>query len=81
VHSSLSYKEAVAVWIGRALNWKIRDLQKKYDVDPRRLYEVWEEEVHSGSRLTAMRICRSLFPNVEASFDPHQPRFRRTVIG
>ena len=80
MHIRLSYHEAVAIWIGRSLGWKIRDLQKRYDVDPRRLYEVWEEQTHIGSRLDAMRIWRVLFPGQDFNFDPHQPRFRRTSI-
>lgn len=80
MHTYLTFREAVAIWIGRALDWKIRDLQTKYDVDPRRLYEVWEEEEHVGSREEAIRIWRILFPSVEPNFDPHIPRYRRTNI-
>ena len=80
MHAYLTYREAVAVWIGRALDWKNRDLQTKYDVDPRRLYEVWEEEEHLGSRDDAIRICRILFPGLNANFDRHTPRYRRTNI-
>ncbi len=80
--ASLSFTEAVGSWVGRALGYKKRDLCAKFDVDPRRLYEVWEEQVHPGSRQIAERLCLLLFRSkFEAQdFEPHRPRYKRTAI-
>lgn len=71
--------EAVASWIGRELGMKIRHLESKFDVDPRRLYDVWQEDTHTGSREHAMRLFDLLYPHMipKYGFELHQPRFRR----
>lgn len=80
--SSLSFTEAVGSWVGKALGYKKRDLCAKFDVDPRRLYEVWEEKVHRGSREIAERLCLLLFRFKfrAGDLEPHRPRFKRTAI-
>lgn len=79
--ANLTFHEAAKVWVLRACDWKIRDMQARYDVDPRRLYEVWEEVEHAGSRQRGMRIFQRLFPDAELAgrFDVHKPRYRRTL--
>ena len=78
MRNALNYRESVAVWIARELGWKIRDIHSRYDVDPRRLYEVWTEETHIGSRDDAIRLFRILFPDLDGYFDPHSPKYKRS---
>jgi len=80
-NSSLNHIEASKTWVLRAMGLKIRDIQARYDVDPRRLYDVWEEKDHKGSRTRAIEIFRRLRPHLPISgrFEPHIPRFRRLV--
>jgi len=82
MNSDLTYREAVASWIGRELGWKIRDIQSKYDVDPRRLYEAWEGLTHHGSRDDAIRLFAVLFPSSTPKFGfaLHEPKFCRTGL-
>jgi hypothetical protein len=77
----LTFSEAVAAWIGRELGIKKRDLCARFDVDPRRLYEVWQQEEHVGSREVAIRLFRILFPDRTPiyGFEFHQPKWRRAA--
>jgi hypothetical protein len=80
MRASLTFREAVASWVGRELGIKNRDLCARYDVDPRRLYEVWEEQSHRGSRETAERLFFVFFPlrTPIHGFECHEPKYQRT---
>ncbi len=73
--------EAVASWIGRELGMKKRHLGFKFDVDPRRLYDVWQEDAHVGSRERAIRLFALLYPQIipKYGFETHEPRFQRVA--
>ncbi|KAB2720322.1 hypothetical protein [Brucella intermedia] len=73
--------EATKSWVLRACGWKVRDIQKRFDVDPRRLYDVWEEKEFKGCRYKAMHLFLRLFPGkpIDGLFDKHVPRFQRTL--
>lgn len=73
--------EAEKSWVLRACGWKIRDIQKRFDVDPRRLYDVWEEKDFKNCRFRAMKLFTRLFPGkpMEGLFDRHRPRFQRSI--
>jgi hypothetical protein len=77
----LTETEAVKAWVLRAVGWKVRDIQTRFDVDPRRLYAVWEEVDYRGTRFVAMKLFLRLFPSESVSnkFGKHQPRFRREL--
>ncbi|WP_428698961.1 hypothetical protein [Stappia sp.] len=55
----LTFDEAVEVTLSRWKGEKIRELASRFDVDPRRLYEVWQGQAHPDAvkvahvRLTA----------------------------
>ncbi len=78
-HAKLTHTDAVKSWVLRACGWKLRDIQARFDVDPRRLYEVWEEIECPGSKEAAIKVFRRLLPNqpVKDRFEKHQPRFMR----
>ena len=78
---NLTFVEVSKAWVLRACGYRVRDIQARFDVDPRRLYEAWEEVEHKGSRYRGMRIFARLFPNISPSgrFERHQPRFQRTL--
>jgi len=82
-NGKLTKPEAIKTWVLRAAGWKVRDIQSRFDVDPRRLYDVWEEQTHKGTRSLAIRLFEKLFPNEESAgrFDIHQPRFERRPKG
>ena len=77
----LSSVEAAKAWVLRECGWRVRDIQARFDVDPRRLYEVWEETEHKGSRFKAMALFLRMFrkETLKDRFVPHRPRFRRTL--
>lgn len=53
----LTESDAVDIWIARWLRVRRADLCRRYQCDPRRLYEIWE-----GSRFpTAQGKARALF--------------------
>lgn len=79
--TNLTRIEAVKSWVLRASGWRLRDIQARFGVDPRRLYEVWEESEHKGTRFEAMRLFARLFPSksLENLFEKHKPRYKRTL--
>ena len=82
-HADLSPSEAIKSWVLRECGWKVRNIGKRFDVDPRRLYEVWEEQTHKGSRFRAMQLFLRRFRGVglDGRFEVHKPRFKRTLRG
>lgn len=72
----LTEADAVDIWIARWLRIRPRDLLRRYSCDPRRLYEIWQEERFPGSRAKALDIFLSRFPALADRIDPG-PHMRR----
>lgn len=62
--------DAVDIWIARWLKIRRRDLVSRYDCDPRRLYEIWQEERFAGSRDKALSVFLERFPSLADRIDP-----------
>ncbi|MFA5952057.1 MAG: hypothetical protein WC807_17430 [Hyphomicrobium sp.] len=69
----LSERDAIDIWIARWLRVRRRDLVVRYGCDPRRLYEIWQEERYAGSRTKALAEFRMRFPTLMDRIDsgPH----------
>ncbi len=79
----LTFDDAVVVWIGRWLGVPTRRLARRFDVDSRRLYEVWMLRRHPQSFAEAKRIYRALFPQrlADTDFAEHRQRRRWSIPG
>lgn len=66
----LTADDAVDIWIARWLRVRPKDLVRRYQCDPRRLYEIWEETRFSGSRSQALALLRERYPYLVARIDP-----------
>lgn len=80
-HGQITAVEAVKAWVLRAYGCKVRDICNRFDVDPRRLYEVWEELEFKGSRQKAVELFERKFPKLksEGRFEVHRPRYVRAI--
>ena len=67
---ALSEADAVDVWIARWLRIRRKDILARYECDPRRLYEVWEESRFPGSRKKALELFRKRYPGLEDRINP-----------
>lgn len=67
---ALSEADAVDIWIARWLRIRPRDLIRRYACDPRRLYEIWQEERFPGTRAKALDTFRARFPALADRIDP-----------
>jgi hypothetical protein len=65
----LTEADAIDIWIARWLRVRRKDLCKRYDCDPRRLYEVWSEARFAGSRAKAMALFRERYPTLVERVD------------
>ena len=76
----LTEADAIDIWIARWLRVRRSDLLARYGCDPRRLYEVWQEERFVGSRKKAIEIFQVRHPGLVDRIDygRHQ-RISRTV--
>jgi hypothetical protein len=79
VANALTYHQSVVTWIARELGVKQRRIEARFDVDPRRLFEVWRGEIHPASRDHAIRLFRVIFPGriPKYGFEFHIERYRR----
>ncbi len=70
----LTESDAVDIWVARWMRVRRKDLVARYNCDPRRLYEIWEETRFPGSRDKAMSVVREKFPFLLDSVDmgPHR---------
>src|SRR5688572_16279737 len=66
----LTDADAVDIWIARWHRIRPRDLISRYGCDPRRLYEIWQEERFPGSRSKALDVFRARFPTLANRIDP-----------
>lgn len=66
----LTVEDAVDIWIARWLRVRPKHLVQRYQCDPRRLYEIWEETRFPGSRSKALVLLRERYPYLETRIDP-----------
>ena len=66
----LTEADAIDIWIARWLKVRRRDLIQRYGCDPRRLYEIWQEDSFAGSRDKAMKLFEARFPGLSDRIDP-----------
>jgi hypothetical protein len=71
---ALSADDAVDIWIARWLRVPRKHLIARYECDPRRLYEIWEEKRFSDSRSRALGILAERHPEMLERVDtgPHR---------
>ncbi|MEQ1576854.1 MAG: hypothetical protein ABL894_04305 [Hyphomicrobium sp.] len=66
----LTEADAIDIWIARWLRIRQCDLTKRYNCDPRRLYEIWEETRFAGTRAKALVVFRERHPALLDRVDP-----------
>ena len=66
----LTEADAVDIWIARWLRVRPKEMVRRYQCDPRRLYEIWEETRFAGSRGKALVELAARYPGIEGRFDP-----------
>lgn len=66
----LTEADAVEIWIARWLRVRPSDLIRRYGCDPRRLYEIWQEQRFAGSRAKALEVFLKRFPQLADRIDP-----------
>jgi len=76
----LTDADAIDVWIARWLRVRRADLCRRYQCDPRRLYEIWEGTKFPTARDKAWEVFQIRFPMMTDQVDasPHRriPRGR-----
>ncbi|CFX15588.1 conserved protein of unknown function [Candidatus Filomicrobium marinum] len=60
----LSEADAVDIWIARWLRVRRVDILRRYDCDPRRLYEIWEGRRFPASRERARKVFAERYPEL-----------------
>ena len=77
----LNEDAAVDIWIARWLRMRRVDLVRRYNCDPRRLYEIWEEKRFPGSREKALKRFEAEYPGLmdRVDFGTHRRIPRRPV--
>lgn len=60
----LRESDAIDIWIARWLRIRRKDLLIRYQCDPRRLYEIWEEKRFAGSRAKALALFNERYPGL-----------------
>ncbi len=77
---ALTEADAVDIWIARWLRVRRKDLLDRYGCDPRRIYEVWQEERFPGTRAKAIELFRVRYPALVDRIDyGRHTRISRTV--
>lgn len=66
----LTEADAIDIWIARWLRIRRRELIRRYGCDPRRLYEIWQEDRFAGSRAKALEVFLSRYPFLADRIDP-----------
>jgi hypothetical protein len=66
----LTEADAIDIWIARWLRIRRKDLLARYGCDPRRLYEIWEEQRFPGSRAKALQVLQHRHPGLVDRIDP-----------
>ncbi len=65
----LKESDAIDIWIARWLRIRRKDLLIRYQCDPRRLYEIWEEKRFPGSRAKALALFNERYPGLSDRVD------------
>lgn len=65
----LTEQIAIEIWVLRWLRVKRTEIRKRYDCDPRRLYDIWEEIAFRGSREKARALFEERYPQQVAATD------------
>ena len=65
----LTEADAIDIWIARWLRIRRKDLLARYGCDPRRLYEIWEEQRFIGSRAKALALFQTRHPSLADRID------------
>jgi hypothetical protein len=75
----LTEADAVDIWIARWLRIRRKDLIARYGCDPRRLYEIWEQQRFPASRAKAVELFAARHPSLidRIDFGPHRRIPRR----
>ena len=77
---TLSEADAIDIWIARWLRVRRKDLLERYGCDPRRIYEIWQEERFPGTRAKAIELFRERYPALVDRIDyGRHTRISRTV--
>lgn len=77
---ALSEADAIDIWIARWLRVRRKDLLERYGCDPRRIYEIWQEERFPGTRAKAIELFRERHPALVDRIDyGRHTRIARTV--
>ena len=66
----LTETDAIDIWIARWLRIRQCDLVRRYNCDPRRLYEIWEETRFAGTRAKALAVFQERHPGLMDRVDP-----------
>lgn len=66
----LTDKDAIDIWIARWLRVRPSELVRRYNCDPRRIYEIWEEARFPGSRSKALAVFNDRYPGLGLRKDP-----------
>jgi hypothetical protein len=61
---ALKESDAIDIWIARWLRIRRKDLLIRYQCDPRRLYEIWEEKRFPDSRAKALVLFNERYPGL-----------------
>ncbi|MGE0627131.1 MAG: hypothetical protein AB7O43_04850 [Hyphomicrobiaceae bacterium] len=76
----LTEADAIDIWIARWLRIRRKDLLMRYGCDPRRLYEIWEEQRFAGSRAKAIVLFQERYPTLIDRIDyGRHKRIPRTI--
>ena len=75
----LTEQDAIDIWIARWLRLRTKDILSRYGCDPRRLYEIWEQQRFLASRDKALAAFRERHPELadRVDFGPHRRIPRR----
>ena len=63
-HGVITESDAVDIWIARWLRVRRIEILRRYDCDPRRLYEIWEGRRFPESRERARKVFESRYPEL-----------------
>lgn len=71
----LNEAAAVDIWIARWLRVPRAEILRRYDCDPRRLYEIWEGRRFPASRERALEVFTDRYPELvdRTDFGNHRP--------
>ncbi|MGQ0457960.1 MAG: hypothetical protein ACT4OU_12980 [Hyphomicrobium sp.] len=73
--------DAIDIWIARWVRVRPSELVRRYQCDPRRLYEIWEGVRFPDSRERALDTFAKRYPQLSGRFDPGAHRRISTKPG